>query len=478
MEQYKEYCRLHTDKTEAQISLLALTAGYLTFAASLTHQEAYVLTNADDDRLILYGQGRLLGDGDGSKGFSILSKEENDRLYEMANTSSPVRNLVSDKKSSLYDLEGYPIIDNGGKSIGSIIFLQRHESDVTSEEIERRYLLNESAYMAIMVPLLEQPDLYTPVSYQDGIIIFSGEGTIIYANDAAAQMVDVLGFDKRLVGTSVFGGALKLSLVKRSILAHRGVRFEETYGDITIEQTLIPITGRGRHQRHILVLKDTTVLRRTEQALLVKNSVIKEIHHRVKNNLQIIAGLLRMDARRSESDEVKRSLQEAVSRIESMALVHEVVSRYEEDYIELRTICEELGRLLIQSMVPRDINVHCDYRGQRILLDSRRAGYVSLLINELIANSLEHGFIEPFVQGKTIQEHSYVHIQGSEEDGRVRLRVTDNGIGFPANFDGKRSRRLGLRIIHSLVENELHGEITFESGTSGGASVCITFTNL
>ena len=122
MEQYKEYCRLHTDKTEPQISLLALTAGYLPFVASLTHQETCVLTNADDDRLILYGPGRLLGAGNGSKEFSILSKEENNELYKMANTTSFVRDLVSGDGSSLYDIEGYPIIDNGGKSIGNIIF--------------------------------------------------------------------------------------------------------------------------------------------------------------------------------------------------------------------------------------------------------------------------------------------------------------------------------------------------------------------
>ena len=95
-----------------------------------------------------------------------------------------------------------------------------------------------------------------------------------------------------------------------------------------------------------MFLKDKTALRRKEQELMVKNSVIKEIHHRVKNNLQTVAGLLRMEARRSDSDQVKKALQEGVSRIESMALVHEVISHYEEDYIELRTIAEELISLV------------------------------------------------------------------------------------------------------------------------------------
>lgn len=102
-----------------------------------------------------------------------------------------------------------------------------------------------------------------------------------------------------------------MSWVKQAIREHRGAIAEEIYGDIIVEQTILPISG-SRTKRSFLFLKDKTALRRKEQELLVKNSVIKEIHHRVKNNLQTVAGLLRMEARRSDSEQVKKHCKKAL----------------------------------------------------------------------------------------------------------------------------------------------------------------------
>ena len=97
-----------------------------------------------------------------------------------------------------------------------------------------------------------------------------------------------------------------MSWVKQAIRDHRGAVSEEIYGDIIVEQTILPINAGTRAKRSFLFLKDKTAFRRKEQELMVKNSVIKEIHHRVKNNLQTVAGLLRMEARRSDSEQVKK----------------------------------------------------------------------------------------------------------------------------------------------------------------------------
>ena len=167
-----------------------------------------------------------------------------------------------------------------------------------------------------------------------------------------------------------------------------------------------------------------------------------------------------MEARRSDSDQVKKALQEGVSRIESMALVHEVISHYEEDYIELRTIAEELIRLLKRSFFRSEDNVQCEYIGDSILLSSQRAGYVSLILNELISNSFEHGF-GCLKTEETISSGSMV-VAGYLTKGLITLTVTDNGCGLPDDFDVKASRRLGLQIIQNLVTNELGGTMTIE----------------
>ena len=202
--------------------------------------------------------------------------------------------------------------------------------------------------------------------------------------------------------------------------------------------------------------------------MLVKNSVIKEIHHRVKNNLQAVSGLLRMQARRADTQIVKDALWEGINRIESMSLVHEIVSHYDGDYIELRKITEELIRLLSISMLPYEKQIRCEYVGDAIYLSSDQASYVSLIINELISNSFEHGF-ESMDEGDVV-------VSGYEvEDNKVLLRVSDSGTGFADGFDPNTSKRLGLQIIRNLVTGQLNGSIQYEENELQGLVVTIIF---
>lgn len=200
----------------------------------------------------------------------------------------------------------------------------------------------------------EQILSYEPMSYFDGLIIFDDTYKILYANDAAMKLVDILGFDRRLVGSSIFSSTLKMSAIQQVLSDRNILTNEEIYQDMVIRQHMIPIAMGRNETRCFLVLHDCTRESKQQQELLVKNSIIKEVHHRVKNNLQTVAGLLRMEARRSSLPEVKQALQEGINRIESMALVHDIVSHYDEDYIGIRSIYDELCRLLRMSMVRQD----------------------------------------------------------------------------------------------------------------------------
>lgn len=437
---------------------------------------------------------------------------------EIFQTGQPVKGFMERSHGNLDRLMAFPIKDNGGKCIGGIAVvhtgfmqLDEHRNTALSD------ILGETTYLSMLVPAQTQPDLYKPLSYKDGVIIFDESGIILYANEPAARLVDLLGFDRRLLGTSIYGGSLKMSWVKEALRNHRGAVSEEIYGNIIVEQTIIPVSAGHRSKRSFLLLKDRTEYRRQEQALLVKNSVIKEIHHRVKNNLQVVAGLLRMESRRSDSEEVKKALQEGVSRIESMALVHELVSHYDEDYINLRTIGEELFRLLRRAMVPSGKTVFFSYDGPEVELSSHRAGYVSLILNELISNSMEHGFdflgdaanstqleeshrettysspsedlheetkdsllLEDYrreTTGRSLSEDFRIKMKVTKSNDDITLVLSDSGKGFPADFHIVKTSRLGLQIIRNLVENELNGTIHCENREPHGASVTITFSD-
>lgn len=457
-----EMCRQNTKLSIAQIVLLEQIQQYLPFAASAARQEVVLFTGVISDEIIILDH--LGGSEETRRTFqpgTLLPFIEAPLWGDLLRRGKSIRGKQEQQLGQFADLSVFPIVDNGGKVIGGLSFMNEQTS-IDS------YLLAETAYRAIMVPDLSLPELYTPLSYQDGVFIFDDSGIILYANEAASNMVNLLGFDRRIVGTSVFGGTLKLSFVKQALATHRGDIIEEIYSDMVLEQHIIPIISGGKSRRSYLVFKDRTLLRRSEQDMLVKNSVIKEIHHRVKNNLQTISGLLRMQARRADTQIVKDALLEGINRIESMSLVHEIVSHYDEDYIELRKITEELIRLLSTSMLPYDKEIHCEYVGESIYLSSDQASYISLILNELLSNSFEHGF-DSLHKGEVI-------ISGYEmEDNQVLLCVSDTGRGFEPGFNPAVSKRLGLQIIRNLVTGQLNGTIQYEDNEPHGLVVTIVF---
>lgn len=454
----EEICRTYTDLSGIQIQLLSQIALLLPFAATISGCEVCLFTCSKEALLTI---GHYSGkEADRRVSGQKVKRGEMPLWEEALRTGRPVRGKQESDYGILKHTAVFPIVDNGGKIIGGLAF-------IGAEKGNEFYLLAETAFMAIMVPDSKLPKLYEPFSYRDGLIIFSEAGTILYANEVASHLVNLLGVDKRLVGMSVFGGNIKLFSVKQALAAHQGMETEEIYGDIVLLQQIIPVISGGKPVRSYLVLKDRTVQRESEQQLMIKNSVIKEIHHRVKNNLQTVAGLLRMQARRTHSFEVKEALQESVSRIESMSLVHDIISHYEEDYIDIRTISEELMRLLRHSMLEENQNITCEYRGISLRVPSARATYLSLVLNELISNAFKHG-LKGEIEGSLV-------VEVVESTEQVLIVVTDSGKGVKESFDFRESAHLGLQIIRNLVENECKGSIEFIRPKTKGLTVKLSF---
>ena len=350
----------------------------------------------------------------------------------------------------------FPVVDNGGRIIGGISFTL--SPSIKVEQYEQEYTLSDTMQRLMLTATDEQIQSYEPISYFDGLIIFDDSHRILYGNESAIQLVDLLGFDRRLVGSSIYSSTLKISAIQQ-VLDDRAIyTSEEIYQDMVIRQHMIPIAMGRNETRCFLVLHDCTRESKQQQELLVKNSIIKEVHHRVKNNLQTVAGLLRMEARRSSLPEVKQALQEGINRIESMALVHDIVSHYDEDYIGIRSIYDELCRLLRMSMIRQDQEVTFTYSGEDILISSHMASYVSLITNELITNSLEHG-----LDGKAGE----IRLAVSELEEYIVLDFSDTGKGLPQDFSINSNKRLGLTIINNLVTHELKGRLSVKNTDAG-----------
>lgn len=209
----------------------------------------------------------------------------------------------------------------------------------------------------------------------------------------------------------------------------------------------------------LIMVHDATEERRKKQELKLKTTMVQEVHHRVKNNLQAIAAVLRMHARRTRNEETLRALNEAIARILSVAVIHEYLSLDDTQAINLRDVCQRIVAQNRQVMMEPGQQIRFAVEGPAIYLPSQQATSSALVINELIHNALEHGF-----GVRKTGEISLRLVDGGE---RVQVEVWDDGDRLPDGFDLNATTSLGLQIVRSLVQDDLRGVLRLENRSDG-----------
>ena len=236
--------------------------------------------------------------------------------------------------------------------------------------------------------------------------------------------------------------------------------FEPT-SDVALLCRCLPILAGGEIAGGVLLVRDVTDLRKRDRLLISKDATIREIHHRVKNNLQTISSLLRLQARRLENPEAKAAVSESVRRIRTIALVHESLSREPGDDVTFIEIVRPLLRLAEESLQSPDRPVHFRLLGDGGRIPARVATPLSVVLTELMQNAVDHGFPEGSGGGKVV-----VKLDNDEE--RLRIEVVDDGRGLEPGFDLDTATGLGLSIVRTLVTTELNGQISMRPATADG----------
>jgi two-component sensor histidine kinase len=233
--------------------------------------------------------------------------------------------------------------------------------------------------------------------------------------------------------------------------ALRRVEVENTGG--TIDLIVLPILAGQDRIGAIVLLNNVTELRRRERELVTKDATIREIHHRVKNNLQTVSALLRLQARRIDDPGASQALNEAVRRIASIALVHETLSNSPDASVEFDDVLDRLVSHALE-LTPRMGELTISRRGELGSLEPRIATPLALVITELIYNALEHGLDS---------EGTELVIAIERGSSSATVVISDDGVGLPEGFSLSESSNLGLQIVRTLTENELRGELTLTS---------------
>ena len=342
---------------------------------------------------------------------------------------------------------------------------------VTFETSDEEYgagdhtLLVETAYLLLLsqTAATENEALYRSLGARDGIVIIDERGQILLANPAADSIYKVLGVS-RLVGRRIYDRHVNMRLAQRTVNYGQADEAEVEIGNLVLVQRAIPVNVAGWPQRTLLIIADVTEIRKKEKELLVKSAVIQEIHHRVKNNLQTIASLLRLQARRTKSAEVQAALRESVNRILSISVVHEFLSQQDREFIDVAEVAKNILDLVIQNMLEPDFNIETVFNGHTVILPSEQASSLALVINELIQNCIEHGFVG--------RKEGLIGVDIATNADDYQIDIYDNGIGLPATFDLNNTNSLGLQIVRTLIETDLGGR--FRLFTNAGTRASIT----
>jgi two-component system, sensor histidine kinase PdtaS len=394
---------------------------------------------------IAYREGRICREGDPEWGSGIPVREE----------SIPVR--------------------RGTRILGVIQRSTNLSSARTPSRLELTYLQSASD-LAKMIndgrfPFPEQePNLARSPRVGDGLLRIDHGGHVLYASPNAQSAYRRLGLATDLAGTHLGDTTARLNTapVDDSLAVVAGGRAaretEIEANGAVVQLRAIPLIIDGHRTGALVLLRDVTELRWRDRELMTKDATIREIHHRVKNNLQTVAALLRLQARRLQVPEGRDALEEAVRRVGSIAIVHETLSHTPEELIDFDDIADRVMAMAGEVSAP-ETRVRPRRIGGFGVLPAAIATPLAMVLTELLQNALEHGL--------TDDSTGLLEVVVNRSGDRLGVVVADNGKGLPEGFDVESAASLGLQIVRTLIVGELGGVLRLRLRDGGGTEVLL-----
>jgi two-component sensor histidine kinase len=335
--------------------------------------------------------------------------------------------------------------------------------------------LTQMVAAGIFPALGVEPALVRSPRVGDGLLRLSSSGNVTYASPNALSAYRRLGLTADLVGKQLGPLTARLCTNREarddSLMVAAGGRMHaetevEANGSV-VQLRTIPLVVDGARAGALILLRDVTELRRRERELLTKDATIREIHHRVKNNLQTVAALLRLQARRLRAPEARAALEEAVRRVGSIAMVHETLSHVPDEVVDFDDIAGRVAVMAAEVSTP-EVRVTPVLAGEFGLLPATIATPLALILTELLQNAMEHG-----LSGSSQDVAARLEVAARRTAGRLTATVSDNGAGLPADFNLDTTTSLGLQIVRTLVVTELHGKLEIAPQPGGGTRVLV-----
>ncbi|MDO4258496.1 MAG: sensor histidine kinase [Actinomycetaceae bacterium] len=302
----------------------------------------------------------------------------------------------------------------------------------------------------------------------DGVVLLDPEGRVEHATPNAVSCLRRLGIRSNVVGrvlvqevTEVVGEEY---LVEESlpvvVMGRASWRAEVSARASTITMRALPLIDGRKRLGAVILTRDVSEVRRREQELMTKDATIREIHHRVKNNLQTVSALLRLQARRSDQEPVRAALAEAQRRVQAIAMVHDALSQNVDETVDFDEVARSVLRMS-GAVAATDHSAEVITTGRFGIIRADKAQALATVLNELVANAVEHGL--RYGDGHVI-------VDAQRNTNSMTVTVSDNGVGM---IEGTPMSGLGTQIVRQMVRGELQGTIEWTSREGGGTEVII-----
>lgn len=457
IEKTRELCRNHTNLSEAEIEIIVSKSLMLQTIADIAAGDVFIDCLDKDQQTMVVIAEAFPATTHSTYKHSILGKKiyqpKEPAVYRAFHTGSPslLHRAVYDGVHIKQNVT--PITNSQNETIGVLILeqdislqvKQENEIIVLSETTQK---INRTFW-----DIISNGEQILPDFIQEALMLLGKNGSIIYANNYALGIIETYG---KLNRKNFLNRPIHevLTFIHESDYIHDSiVQREVIYFDKVYRLRAICLKeGENEARRVLLNLYDITDLRDKERQLMVKSAVIQEIHHRVKNNLQTIASLLRMQLRKETPDDPRVFYEESMNRIMSIATIHEELSYNGIEEVNMHLVMKKLANMFLYNIGDHDCKIEMKLDIEEIHLEANQAFSLALILTELIQNCLKHAF--------TDLPKGAIAIKFYKENDSYCLSVMDNGVGIRENHP---KDHLGLEIVKNLTTHDLNGSFTIDS---------------
>lgn len=455
---------------EEDAQLLRRVMASLPIMSDLSRSDLLICRAADEDRAIVLGHSQphsVAAVYESSLTGKVISHRDLPTLMRVLAGQSPggVSNQGQPGQPIVRSI--LPIRGANGPAVAALCV------DTTTVESQRhrrrnpvfRAVLAQLQHMLVRGEIVGAEEI-SPFGLHDGILFVDSRRQIRYVSGAAELLFRKLGHAESVLRHSIASLGTDERAYTQALESGRCVEMETHEGDLIWIRKALPVRGTAPRlalpgndlvdlNGVLLTVSDVTEDRRREQELRVKAAMIREIHHRVKNNLQTIISLLRIQSRKVHEPTAREILDDAVNRIHSVAVIHEFLSHDQGAVINISEVAQRIIQHTEGIIVGPDKGIQLALRGSGFSVVAQQATSCALIVNELLQNAVEHGF------GDRTGGSIVVNLR--DQDGEAIIEIADDGEGLPSDFRLGQSENVGLTIVRTLVKEDLKGSFELKN---------------